>query len=65
MSSEEFHICHEFFKRMDLNGSCTWDVTCDRLFTKYYFNEEKMNLSEMHEYLNHKAVDFKLQKKEE
>ena len=46
---------------MDLNGSCT---SHDRLFIKYYFNEEKVNLSEMHEYLNHKAVDFELQKKE-
>ena len=35
MSSEEFCKCHEFFKRMDLNGSCTWDVSCDRLFIKY------------------------------
>ena len=35
MSSEEFCKCHEFFKRMDLNGSCTWDVSRDRLFIKY------------------------------
>ena len=32
-------------------------------FHQIYFNEEKGNLSEMHEYLNHKAVDFELQKK--
>ena len=35
MSSEEFCKCHEFFKRMDLNGSCTWNVSRDRLFIKY------------------------------
>ena len=28
-----------------------------------FFNEEKVYLSEIHEYLNHKAVDFELQKK--
>ena len=48
---------------MDLNGSCTWDVSRDRLFIKNYFNEIKVNLSEMHEYLNHKVADFELRKK--
>ena len=62
MSSEEFCICHELLKQMDLNDCCMWEVSRNMLFIKY-FNEQKVNLSEMHEYLNHKAVDFELQKK--
>ena len=59
-SSEELQACFAFFRGIDINGRCTSEVSPRKLTSCYYFNNENINITKLHEYLNHLAINFRL-----
>ena len=50
--SDELQVCFGFFREIDTNGSCTWEASPRKITICYYFNNENINIIEVHEYLN-------------
>ena len=64
MSTEELQVFLTYFREIDTNGSCHWEISPRKITIYYYFHKENMDINPIddivHKYLNHSAANFGL-----